>query len=169
MAETSVQRRPDAQREPARRGYWDPLYFSPFSMIRRLSEEMDRALSSTFGLGHTTTGEQAGTWLPAIDVRERNGNLEITAELPGMTKDDVQVESTEEGIRIQGEKKQEQTTEEGGVHRTERSYGRFYRLIPLPDGANVEKANAEFKNGVLSIRVPIDETKRKTRRLQISG
>ena len=82
--QTGVARRQEYQ--PAR----DVFSFSPFAMMRRLSEEMDRAFSSTFGLTRGF-GEQA-TWAPAVEVRERYGNLEISAELPGMTKDDVKVE-----------------------------------------------------------------------------
>ena len=167
MAETKVQRRQETEHEVGPRHFWDPFYFSPFSMMRRLSEEMDRAFSSGRGLARWA-GEEAA-WSPAVEVRERNGNVEISAELPGMNKDDVKVECTEEGIHIEGEKKREQVSEEGGVHRTERSYGRFYRTIPLPEGANPDKATAEFKNGVLQVRVPIDESKRKSRRLQITG
>ncbi|MBZ5583391.1 MAG: hypothetical protein LAQ30_14510, partial [Acidobacteriia bacterium] len=72
----------------------DLFSLSPFSMMRRLSEEMDRAFASSFGLSR---GLGDGGWSPPVEVRERNGNLEICAELPGMSKDDVKVEATEEG------------------------------------------------------------------------
>ena len=126
-----------------------------------------RAFSSTFGLTRGF-GEQA-TWAPAVEVRERYGNLEISAELPGMTKDDVKVESTDEGIVIQGEKRRETETNEGGYQRSERTYGRFYRLIPLPEGAQADKAKADFKNGVLEVRVPIpQQQQRKGRPIPIN-
>jgi HSP20 family protein len=141
--------------------------YSPFSLMRRLSDEMDRAFSSSFGLNRWF-GE-SGMWTPAIDVRELNGNVEITAELPGMNKEDVQVECTEEGVIIQGEKRRETEKEEGGVRRTERSYGRFYRAIPLPEGAKTDQAKAEFKNGILEIRVPVPEHQRKARQIPISS
>jgi HSP20 family protein len=144
----------------------DLFNFSPFAMMRRLSEEMDRALGSTFGLWRGF-GE-SGMWAPPVEIREHNDNIEILAELPGMAKDDVKVEVTDEGIILEGEKKREQETEEGGVHRSERSYGRFYRLIPLPEGANADQAKAEFKNGVLNIRVPISEQHRKARQIPIN-
>ncbi len=149
----------------------DPFYFSPFSMMRRLSEEMDRAFSSNFGLGRWF-GEESGRWSPAVEVRERNGNLEICAELPGMDKDDVKVETTEEGIVIEGEKRREQESDEGGYHRSERSYGHFYRMIPLPEGAQIDKATADFKNGVLQVKVPIPESEqeqKKSRRIPINS
>ena len=73
--------------------------------MRRLSEEMDRAFSGSFGLDRW--GGDSGRWSPAVEVRERNGNVEICAELPGMNKDDVKVECTNEGIIIEGEKRRE--------------------------------------------------------------
>src|SRR5689334_23352417 len=84
--QTSNQDR-ERDRGIARRQDWpsrDIYSFSPFSVMRRLSEEMDRAFSTSFGLSR-----ESGMWSPAVDVRERDGNLEICAELPGMSKDDV--------------------------------------------------------------------------------
>jgi HSP20 family protein len=153
------QRTSEQQRSLARRQDYYPardfFALSPLSMMRRLTEEMDRSFSSTFGL--TRGLGESGIWSPPIEVRERNGNLEIIAELPGMTKDDVKVEFTDEGIVIEGEKRREQETEEGGVHRSERTYGYFYRLIPLAEGAEPDKARAEFKDGVLHVQVPVTE------------
>ncbi len=157
------------QRGLARRETFFPrdlFTMSPFSMMRRLSEEMDRAFASSFGLGPRFS--EFGGWSPAIEVRERNNNLEIAAELPGLSKDDVKVEWTNEGLIIQGEKKRETETEEGGMHRSERSYGQFYRLIPLPEGVDIEKAKGEFKDGVLRIRVPFSEEHGKRRQIPIS-
>jgi HSP20 family protein len=174
MAETRTQTSDREQREQrGERGIQrreeylpsrDIFGFSPFSMMRRLSDEMDRAFASTFGLGRTTGG--AG-WMPPVEVRERDNNLEITAELPGMNKDDVKVECTDEGLIIEGEKKREKETTEGGFHRSERSYGHFYRVIPLPEGADADKAKAEFKDGVLRVQVPLPEQRRKSRQIPI--
>ena len=79
--------------------------FNPFSMLRRLSEEMDRTFGTSFGLGRGF-GESGG-WMPAIEVRERENSLEILAELPGISKEDVNVEVRPEGVVIEGEKKRE--------------------------------------------------------------
>jgi HSP20 family protein len=148
----------------------DPFYFSPFAMMRRLGEEMDRAFSSSLGLDRRWSGAgRSGAWSPAIEVRERNGQLEIDVELPGMSKEDVKVECTSEGIIFEGEKRSEHESDEGGYHRTERSYGRFYREIPLPEGAAADKATAEFKNGVLQVRVPLAEQRTKGRQIPING
>ncbi len=136
----------------------DLLNFNPFSMMRRLSEEMDRAFSSSLGLWR---GSDEGMWAPPVEVRERNGNVEICAELPGMTKDDIKVEWTDQGLVIEGEKKREKQSEEGGYFRSERSYGHFYRTVPLPEGTDTSKIKAEFKNGVLQIQAPLSEQRRR--------
>ena len=175
MAETKMQQpRPSEQQQGvARRQEYYPArdyFFSPFSMMRRLSEEMDRAFSSTFGLWQGRGWEESGVWSPAVEVREQNNNLVITAELPGLGKEDVKVECTEEGVIIEGEKRQERETTEGGYHRSERTYGHFHRQIPLPEGAETDKAKAEFKNGVLEVRVPLSEQQRhKTRQIPINA
>jgi HSP20 family protein len=164
MADIKVQNKSsERERNVARRSdYWpsrDVFGFSPFSLLRRLNDEMDRAFGSTFGL--TRAMGESGLWCPTIEVRERNGNLEIDAELPGMNKEDVNVECTDEGITIQGERRQEREETEAGVRRSERSYGRFYRMIPLPEGAATDKAKAEFKDGLLRIRIPLPENRQR--------
>jgi HSP20 family protein len=77
------------------------------------------------------------------------------------------VEATDDGLVIQGERRREETVDEGGVIRTERVYGRFYRLIPLPDGAKVEDAKANFRNGVLEITVPVPQSERQNRQIPV--
>src|SRR5258708_4034651 len=134
MAETKVQNpSSEQQRGVARREDYYPsrdiFRLNPFSMMRRLSDEMDRAFGRTFGMTRGF-GEPGFAWSPPVEVRERNGNLEILAELPGLNKEDVKVECTPEGVIIEGEKRREHEEKESGFHRTERSYGRFYRMIP---------------------------------------
>jgi HSP20 family protein len=165
MAETKAQpASSEKERSVARRGEYLPSrdFFSPFSVMRRFSEEMDRVFSNAFGLARGS-GSWGG-WSPPVEVRERDGNLEISVELPGLSKDDVKVECGPEGITIEGEKRQEVEKEEGGIHRSERTYGHFYRMIAVPEGAEVEKAKAEFKDGVLQVRVPLSEQARSKRR-----
>jgi HSP20 family protein len=172
MAEAKVQNQPtQEQRGLARREEFLPsmrdfFTLDPFAMMRRLSEEMDRAFGSTFGL--TRTMGQRGVWAPAIEVRELDNQIEITAELPGLNKDNVKLEVTEDQIILEGEKKVEEEKKEKGYVRSERSYGHFYRAIPLPDGADAEKAKAEFKDGILRVSVPIAENKRQAKRIPIT-
>jgi HSP20 family protein len=132
-------------------------YFNPFTLMRRLSDEMDRAFATSFGLpSGTLTGlEQGAEWTPAVEVAERDNNLVVTAELPGLSKDDVKVEVTNDGLLIQGERKREHEEKRRGYYRSERSYGQFYRMVPLPEGIDPDKAKAQFKDGVLQVEIPL--------------
>ena len=140
---------------------------SPITLMRRFTEDIDRA----FGFSGRTRGgeyqEQEISWIPAVEIQQQGNNLLVRAELPGISENDVKVEATEEGLAIYGEKRQEHASEQGGWHHSERSYGRFYRLIPLPESAKVEEANAHFNNGVLEITVPVPELEKKRRQIPV--
>ena len=90
-------------------------------------------------------------------------------DLPGVKKDDLDVEVTDDAVTIEGERRQERTKEERGYYQSERSYGSFYRSIPLPEGVEPESATAEFKDGVLQIEIPAPERKSRTHKLEIKG
>jgi len=136
---------------------------SPFSLMRRFTEEMDRMFQ---GAGHRR--EEVALWAPTVEVSERDGKLEIVADLPGLKESDVKVEVTDDGLVIQGERKREHEEKGEGYYRSERSYGQFYRLIPLPEGANPDQAHAEFRNGELRINIPVAQQQRKVRQIPIS-
>jgi HSP20 family protein len=154
---------------------WDPFGFSltpadlfsanPFSLMRRMSEEMDRTFGSFFG----QSGRGSGTWFPAIEVAEQNGQLQVHAELPGIKPEDVKVEVTNDSLILRGERKSENEQRSGGTYRSERRYGEFYREIPLPQGVNPEDAKAQFRNGVLEITVPIPERASNRRQIPIQS
>lgn len=91
---------------------------------------------------------------PATDVSENDKEFKVTAELPGMDAKDVQITAADGYLTIKGEKKEEKKEEREGYFRQERSYGSFQRVIALPDIANFDKAEANFKNGVLTLAVP---------------
>jgi HSP20 family protein len=84
-----------------------------------------------------------------------------------LSGNDVRVEATDDGLVIEGERKREHSTEEGGWQRSERVYGRFYRLIPLAENARIEEAQANFRDGVLEVNVPVPESERKRRQIPI--
>lgn len=152
----------------ARRGEFFPadlFTMSPFAMMRRLSEEMDRAFGSSFGLWRGGWGQE---YQPPVEVREENNNIVISADVPGINKEDIRVEATEDGLVIEGERKREVQEGRAGMQRSERMYGHFYRLIPLPEGADVDKASAQFKDGVLEVRVPLSQQEQKRREIPIS-
>jgi HSP20 family protein len=98
---------------------------------------------------------------------ERGGKLVIRADLPGLTKKDVKVEIRDDTVCIQGERRQERESKGKGFYRSERSYGSFYREVPLPEGADPEKGTATFKDGVLEVTVPAPPQPAKGRRVPI--
>ena len=114
-------------------------------------------------------GDELRQWSPAVEVRERDGKLEVVADLPGIKESDVKVEVTDEGLVIQGERKSEHEENRGGLYRSERSYGQFYRLIPLPETANIDQARAEFRNGEMRVTIPVPEQQRRGRQIPISS
>ncbi len=144
---------------------------SPFALLREMTDFMDQTFGRTGGSSQQSRGQGGGqSWLPAMEVREKDGSLLVCADLPGIDKNDVKVEIDNDMLVIEGERKQEHTAEEGGFHRTERSYGRFYRAIPLPEGTQTDQARAEFRNGVLEVTVPLPKEQEKSRRqIQIQG
>jgi HSP20 family protein len=124
---------------------------SPFAMMREFTEEMDRMFQGA----------------PAIDVQQANGNLTVTAELPGLKKEEVKVELSDDALVIEGERKREHKEEREGYYRSERCYGKFYRSIPLPEGAKTDQAKAELSDGVLKVTVPVPEAKKKVREIAV--
>lgn len=142
---------------------------SPLGLMRRFADEMDRVFSNLGASGQRSATGEEPAWMPVVEVRENENQLTVNAELPGLSEKDVTVEATPEGLVIQGERQRDYSSEEGGIQRSERSYGRFWRLIPLPEGAQVEQAKANFENGVLQITIPIPESQQQRRQIPISG
>jgi HSP20 family protein len=140
---------------------------SPISLMRRLTEDIDRAFGLSSGANRGEGSEQGINWAPTVELRQSGNNLVIHADLPGLTENDVKVEATDEGLAIYGERRREHSSDEGGWHHSERVYGRFYRLIPLPESAKVEEAKANFRNGVLEVVVPVPELERKNRQIPV--
>ncbi|MGA2712516.1 MAG: Hsp20/alpha crystallin family protein [Bryobacteraceae bacterium] len=132
---------------------------SPFAMMREFSEEMERL--------YRANGAALEAWTPTVDIQRSNGDLLVTAELPGLKKEEVKVEVTDDALIIEGERKREHKVEEEGYHRYERSFGKFYRFIPLPEGAKPDQAKAELTDGVLKISVPAPEVKKKVRQIAV--
>jgi HSP20 family protein len=134
----------------------------PLRMFDWMREEVDRLLDTVpFARVFPTTRVEA-PWMPALEVFEKNGNLHIKADLPGLKKEDVAIEVTAEGITIKGERKSEFTEEkkEEGYFRSERTYGEFCRFVPLPEGAVVDKITASFINGVLEVITPVPKVEK---------
>ncbi|MBP0588252.1 Hsp20/alpha crystallin family protein [Paraburkholderia sp. LEh10] len=96
----------------------------------------------------------ASGFQPRIDVTDEGDALRIVAELPGMTRDDVELEVIDDMLIMSGDKRFESKSEEQGCYRVERSFGHFQRAVPLPAGVDLDRAEARFENGVLTLRVP---------------
>jgi HSP20 family protein len=137
------------------------LGLSPLGLMREFTNEIDRVFHG-FGNGGTERG-----WSPALDVEVRNGNLVVSTELPGLKREEVQVELTGDALIIEGQRKRERQDDREGYYRSERNYGRFYRSLALPEGAKTDQAKAELKDGVLRVTIPVPEIKQKIRQIPI--
>ncbi|HEU4634681.1 MAG TPA: Hsp20/alpha crystallin family protein [Edaphobacter sp.] len=155
-----------AEYSPFAMNPFDLLSANPFSIFRRMSEEMDRMFHEQMWEG--AAGAQSG-WSPAIEVSQRDGKFNIQAELPGLEPNDVKVEIENDSVVIQGERKSESEQKAEGMHRTERQYGYFYRSIPLPEGSKADQAQAKFRNGVLEVTVPMSEQASNKRSIPIQA
>lgn len=132
----------------------------PFSFMRQMSEEMGRMFDAgmmTTSPMYSRSDDQANvaTWMPQVEIHQTGKEFLVRADLPGLNKDDVDVEVDDGVLRLSGERRQEARDEGEGYYRSERSYGSFYRAIPLPEGVNEDAISASFKDGVLEVRAPV--------------
>lgn len=165
---TSSARTPEPLKSPAVKG--SELAAAPLTAIKQFGEEMQR-LFGDFGKGWTNSiGRDLGlnVWSPEVEMFEREGDLVVRADLPGLTKDDINVEVGDGGITIEGERRGQSEEKREGFYHSERHYGKFYRRLPLPEGINPAEANATFRDGVLEITMEAPKPKdTKSRRLPI--
>lgn len=132
---------------------------SVWDEFRQMREEMDRLLSGV--IGGTALAPRAVTeWVPAVDITETPDEIILSAELPGMTKDDVQIEVQDNVLTIRGEKKEEREEKEGKRYIYERRFGSFTRSFTLPANVDPNRISARFENGVLKVTVPKTEEAR---------
>jgi HSP20 family protein len=94
-------------------------------------------------------------WTPEVEMTERDHQLMIKVDLPGLKKEEVNVNLTDEGLVIEGERTRETESKKDEWFTTERTYGHFYRMVPMPEGVNYKEVKATFRNGVLEITVPV--------------
>ncbi len=147
----------------------------PFEMMRRLRQQMDRTLEN-FGMPSPFMGGSAGlpfpstSWVPALEMYEREGELVVRAEMPGMNQEDFQVRAMGDRLVIEGERRSDnRETREQGYYQTEWSYGRFVREVPLPDDVDTNQVKARFENGVLEITVPFTNERRQWRSIPVES
>ena len=146
-----------------------PFTRDPFFGFRR---EMDRLFDDFFtpgeGRSFAGNGATAAALSPSIDVNETPRAYEISAELPGLDQKDVELTLRDNALVLSGEKRQERHDEDGGRRWSERSFGRFERVIPLDEEVDPDKIEAGFKNGVLKVTLPKNpRAQDKTRKIEI--
>jgi HSP20 family protein len=136
---------------------WDP-----FREFVQLQDRINRVLTDTYG---RSSGDEAlltaGAWVPPVDIYE-NGNHELVlkAELPDMTREDIDITVDNGTLTIKGEKKLSNDVKEEQFHRIERRYGVFSRTFSLPQTVDAAKVAADYRNGVLTVRLPLREEAR---------
>ena len=93
-------------------------------------------------------------WAPSVDIKDDGKNFSLKADIPGMDEKDINVEVRDNILTISGKRENKEEHKEGESYRIERSFGSFTRTIPLPDGCDIDKVNAEYKKGVLELTIP---------------
>ena len=146
-----------ADAEASRRDDWSTFWSDPFVNFwrggpRRVAEDLDRWFQSA-RIREPRGGGPAerADWTPDIETHQRDDQFVMRADLPGLKRADIVVHATDGALTIEGERRAEEHDRREGYYRTERSYGRFCRTIPLPEGAIPDSAKATFKDGVLEV------------------
>jgi HSP20 family protein len=143
-------------------GFWDPL-----SEVNRMFDDVFGGLMRRPG-GQQRT-QQLTEWAPAVDVLQRDGDLVVRAELPGVRPEDVDITLQNRVLTISGERREEQEEERGGYYVRERRRGSFSRSMTLPEGVDEDRIRARYDNGVLEVTIEGAAAVREPRRIQIEG
>src|SRR5918999_3852532 len=138
---------------------WDP-----FREITSLQNEMSRLLNT---VGCTTNGGSR-PWMPAVDAWETDDEVVYAFDLPGISEDKIAIEFEDGSLTVSGERERTQEVSDDALYRYERRFGSFSRTIGLPQGVTEDSIHADYKNGVLELRVRKPEQP-KPRRIQIGG
>ena len=156
-------------------GIFETAY--PFQMMRRFTRDMERMFEDFwkrpfFGLRRPEfwrAGRSVLATMPAVDVYQEKDDVIVKAELPGLSKDDIQVNLTDSTLTIRGERKKEEEVNQDDYFYSERSQGAFARNIDLPAEVKPDQVKATFKDGILQIRLPkTEESKRKATSIKIN-
>lgn len=129
--------------------------FNPPHDIRSLQQQMGRLFEPFLGRGlGDDESLMSGTWAPPVDVVEEKDAIVVSAELPGMKKEDIDIQFENGVLTLRGQRTITNESNEKTFHRVERVYGNFVRSFTLPRSVDAEKINATYQDGVLEIRVP---------------
>lgn len=149
------------------------MRWRPGRDISTIRDEMNRLFDDFFTsfpsiFSERKRGLLEGEWAPNIDVAETDENVVVTAELPGVNQNEVEITVVNDVLTLKGEKKEEKEIKKENYHRVERSYGSFQRSISLPTGVQADKAKANYKDGVLTVTIPkIEEAKPKSIKINV--
>jgi HSP20 family protein len=129
----------------------------PFREFAQLQDRINRVFGEAYGRSDEGL-MTSGTWVPPVDIYQ-NGDHEVVlkAEVPDMTREDIDITVDNGTLTIRGEKKVSSDVKEEQFHRVERRYGSFSRSFSLPQTVDTAKVAAEYKNGVLTVRLPLRE------------
>ena len=122
--------------------------------VLALRNDFDRWLEPFFDTRALFPEMTDFAWTPSADVRESDRELIVTAEVPGLDRDDLDLSITPQGLTIRGEKREEAETRRKDYQFVERRYGSFVRTVPLPPGLDLDRAEARVKRGVLTVKIP---------------
>jgi HSP20 family protein len=138
---------------------WDPA-----RELDSLQSDVNRLFDGFFGRRDLSSGGQSQRrWVPAMDLVETDDYLVLRADLPGVGRDDIQIEAKDGVLTVAGERRAEHEDKQEGYHRVERSFGRFSRSLELPRGVSPDGVQASFDRGVLEVRIPKPEERKPTR------
>jgi HSP20 family protein len=142
--------------------------WEPGREVDSLQSEVNRVFDAFFGGSAAGTASRARRWVPPMDLVETDDHLVLRADLPGMKRDDVEIEIKDGALTVSGERKAEHEENAEGYYRVERAYGRFSRSLTLPDGIEPDAVEAHFQDGVLEVRIP-KPAERKPHRVEIGA
>jgi HSP20 family protein len=133
------------------------IRWTPGRDLVGIQDEMNRLFDNFFGWPKRGNDTYVKRWAPRVNIEETDVKFELTAELPGMEKDDINIEVQDNTLTIRGESKFENEKKEKNYHLCERCYGEFTRTFTLPDNVDTDKIDAEYKNGILKLEIPKTE------------
>lgn len=146
-----------------------PIRWDPFRDMGSLHRDLDDLLRQTFGGALTETGTAVTTLAPAINTFVKDNIYHLQAELPGVSKDDLDISIEENLMVIKGERKETTEKEERNYLVKESRYGSFVRKVTLPEGVNTDKVHATCDSGVLEITMPIEKKEATSRKVLVEG
>jgi HSP20 family protein len=132
--------------------------WEPFREVESLQRQFNRLFDEIAPTGRR--GEEGIAFIPSAEIEETRDAVHLKVEVPGVDAEDLDVQVSPEAVSISGERKSEIKTEERGITRTEFRYGRFQRVIPLPTRVQHDQVQAEYKDGILKLRLPKAEEDR---------